>query len=216
MLKLQEPPDLVPNGEMPRHVLLSVERSLVDRIAPGTRVHVLGVSSIYASASKGVRHIAVPCALCPCPVPCALCLTLSLRDCVQRAASASGVSGSAAASVRTPYLKVVGLAAEEDGAGRTTTQFTPDEEEMFRSLARCAVWLSGCLASSYVDSVWLSGPAVSRMCTSVSATALRHPFLATTPTVRLRCLSCCDAALCDPLCPLTMLLQTSRKPLLVC
>lgn len=52
VLKLQEPPDMVPNGEMPRHVLLSVERSLVDTIAPGTRVSVLGIASIFTAAGK--------------------------------------------------------------------------------------------------------------------------------------------------------------------
>lgn len=43
---------MVPNGEMPRHVLLSVERSLVDRVSPGTRVHVLGVASIFSGGGK--------------------------------------------------------------------------------------------------------------------------------------------------------------------
>ena len=56
VLKLQEPPDMVPNGEMPRHVMLSVERSLVDRVSPGTRVHVLGVSSIFNSSAT-VSHM---------------------------------------------------------------------------------------------------------------------------------------------------------------
>ena len=36
-LKLQEAPEDVPTGEMPRHIVCVVERSLVDRIAPGTR-----------------------------------------------------------------------------------------------------------------------------------------------------------------------------------
>ena len=53
---LQEAPEAVPTGEMPRHLLLAVERSLADRIAPGTRVSVLGVASIFSSAeARGGR-----------------------------------------------------------------------------------------------------------------------------------------------------------------
>ena len=43
VLKLQDPPDEVPAGELPRHILLSVDRALVDSVAPGTRVSVMGV-----------------------------------------------------------------------------------------------------------------------------------------------------------------------------
>ena len=42
---------------MPRHLLLALERSLADHIAPGTRVSVLGVSSIFAAAGgRGGAH----------------------------------------------------------------------------------------------------------------------------------------------------------------
>jgi DNA replication licensing factor MCM5 len=51
-LKLQEAPETVPTGEMPRHMQLAVDRSLADRISPGTRVSVLGVVSIYTSAER--------------------------------------------------------------------------------------------------------------------------------------------------------------------
>jgi DNA replication licensing factor MCM5 len=50
-LKLQEAPELVPTGEMPRSVLLSVERSLVDMAPPGTRVHVLCIPTLWATAA---------------------------------------------------------------------------------------------------------------------------------------------------------------------
>ena len=56
-LKLQESPEEVPTGEMPRNIMISVDRFLVDRITPGTRVSVLGISSLFASdnnkGSKG-------------------------------------------------------------------------------------------------------------------------------------------------------------------
>lgn len=52
-LKLQETPESVPTGEMPRHMQVVVERSLADRTAPGTRVSVIGIVSV--STSDGGR-----------------------------------------------------------------------------------------------------------------------------------------------------------------
>ena len=48
-LKLQENPEVVPTGEMPRNVLLAANRFLVDRASPGTRVSVIGISSVFSS-----------------------------------------------------------------------------------------------------------------------------------------------------------------------
>lgn len=50
ILKLQEAPDSVPHGEMPRHMSLFLDRSLVDRVVPGNRVTVLGIYSIKKGA----------------------------------------------------------------------------------------------------------------------------------------------------------------------
>lgn len=47
-LKLQEAPEQVPTGEMPRHLSLSVERSLADKVSPGTRISAIGVVSVMA------------------------------------------------------------------------------------------------------------------------------------------------------------------------
>merc|ERR1719431_1961541 len=52
-LKLQESPDSVPHGEMPRHLQLYVDRSLVERAVPGNRVTVMGVYSIRKMAKIG-------------------------------------------------------------------------------------------------------------------------------------------------------------------
>lgn len=52
-LKLQESPDSVPHGEMPRHLQLYVDRSLVERAVPGNRVTVMGVYSIRKMAKMG-------------------------------------------------------------------------------------------------------------------------------------------------------------------
>ncbi|KAH9113604.1 hypothetical protein AeMF1_012236 [Aphanomyces euteiches] len=94
-LKLQESPEVVPTGEMPRHLLLSADRYLVDRAPPGTRVSVLGISSVF-NAKKQVGAVAI----------------------------------------RTPYLRVVGIEIDEEGAGRARVVFTPREEETFAEMAR--------------------------------------------------------------------------------
>nr|CAD1827796.1 unnamed protein product [Ananas comosus var. bracteatus] len=52
-LKLQENPEDVPTGELPRNMLLSVDRHLVQTIVPGTRLTVMGIYSVYqASATQ--------------------------------------------------------------------------------------------------------------------------------------------------------------------
>jgi DNA replication licensing factor MCM5 len=55
-LKLQEAPEQVPTGEMPRHVLLAVDRYLVDKVTPGTRVSVVGTYSIFKSSKGGAKN----------------------------------------------------------------------------------------------------------------------------------------------------------------
>jgi DNA replication licensing factor MCM5 len=51
-LKLQEAPEQVPTGEMPRHILLAADRYLVDTVSPGTRVSIIGVYSIFKKGSQ--------------------------------------------------------------------------------------------------------------------------------------------------------------------
>jgi len=53
VMKLQEAPDSVPHGEMPRHVKLFLERSLCEKVVPGNRVTVLGIFSIQKAANQG-------------------------------------------------------------------------------------------------------------------------------------------------------------------
>lgn len=53
VIKLQEAPDQVPVGELPRHVLISADRYLTNRVVPGSRCTVMGIFSIYQNkASK--------------------------------------------------------------------------------------------------------------------------------------------------------------------
>jgi len=49
LLKLQEAPEAVPNGELPRHIQLYCDRYLCDRVVPGNRVTVVGIYSIKKS-----------------------------------------------------------------------------------------------------------------------------------------------------------------------
>ncbi|PGH00765.1 hypothetical protein AJ79_08103 [Helicocarpus griseus UAMH5409] len=54
VLKLQEAPDQVPVGELPRHILISADRYLANRVVPGSRCTVMGVFSIYQA--KGGKN----------------------------------------------------------------------------------------------------------------------------------------------------------------
>jgi DNA replication licensing factor MCM5 len=59
-LKLQEEPERVPTGEMPRSVLLAVDRALVDTAPPGTRVSVICIPTLLSGASDGGRNADAP------------------------------------------------------------------------------------------------------------------------------------------------------------
>ncbi|KAG8813635.1 minichromosome maintenance protein 5, partial [Serendipita sp. 401] len=51
-MKLQEAPDMVPVGELPKHMLLSVDRQLTNKVIPGTRVIATGIFSTFAPKGK--------------------------------------------------------------------------------------------------------------------------------------------------------------------
>jgi hypothetical protein len=53
-IKLQEAPDMVPVGELPRHMQLNADRYLTGKVVPGSRVIATGIYSTYQS-SKSVR-----------------------------------------------------------------------------------------------------------------------------------------------------------------
>ncbi len=50
-LKLQEAPEKVPTGEMPRSVMVAVEKGLVDKAPPGTRVNLFCVPTLFNGGS---------------------------------------------------------------------------------------------------------------------------------------------------------------------
>ena len=62
-LKLQEAPELVPTGDMPRTFLMTVDRELTDKVTPGNRVKVVGILAIVdkggsstVGANRGVKE----------------------------------------------------------------------------------------------------------------------------------------------------------------
>jgi DNA replication licensing factor MCM5 len=55
-LKLQEAPELIPTGEMPRSLQMVVDRELTDKVTPGNRVKVVGILSIHSSAKGGSNN----------------------------------------------------------------------------------------------------------------------------------------------------------------
>eukprot|EP01127_Copromyxa_protea_P005303 TRINITY_DN1524_c1_g3_i1.p1 TRINITY_DN1524_c1_g3~~TRINITY_DN1524_c1_g3_i1.p1 ORF type:complete len:742 (+),score=152.45 TRINITY_DN1524_c1_g3_i1:29-2227(+) len=60
VLKLQEKPESVPTGEMPRALDLILDRNLVEKVVPGTRVSVTGIVTVFRtapSAEVGAAHI---------------------------------------------------------------------------------------------------------------------------------------------------------------
>ncbi|XP_075430026.1 DNA replication licensing factor MCM5 [Ascaphus truei] len=54
-LKLQESPDAVPHGEMPRHMQLYCDRYLCDKVVPGNRVTMMGIYSIRKAGKTSAK-----------------------------------------------------------------------------------------------------------------------------------------------------------------
>nr|KYP46283.1 DNA replication licensing factor mcm5-A [Cajanus cajan] len=55
-LKLQENPEDVPTGELPRNLLLSVDRQLVQTVVPGSRLTIMGIYSVYQASNSSASH----------------------------------------------------------------------------------------------------------------------------------------------------------------
>ena len=52
-LKLQEAPELIPTGEMPRTFVMTVDRELTDIVTPGNRVTIVGILGIVQQQMGG-------------------------------------------------------------------------------------------------------------------------------------------------------------------
>ena len=59
IIKLQEAPDQVPVGELPRHIVVSADRHLTNRVVPGSRCTVMGIFSIYQQNKGAKRDTAI-------------------------------------------------------------------------------------------------------------------------------------------------------------
>lgn len=103
-VKLQEAPDMVPTGDLPVQMLLSIDRALCGRVVPGSRIIATGIYSTFSSSKTG---------------------------------KSSGSRGTEVA-LRQPYLKVVGLEIDAEGAGGRgmARMFSAQDEEEFARLAR--------------------------------------------------------------------------------
>ncbi|OBZ91148.1 DNA replication licensing factor mcm5 [Choanephora cucurbitarum] len=63
VIKLQEAPDMVPVGDLPRHTILNADRWLTNRVVPGMRTVVMGIYSIFqnkAVKSSGAAAVRTP------------------------------------------------------------------------------------------------------------------------------------------------------------
>ncbi|WVQ78482.1 hypothetical protein IAT38_000568 [Cryptococcus sp. DSM 104549] len=58
-IKLQEAPDMVPVGELPRHMMLHAERYLTGRVVPGSRIIATGIYSTF-QPSKSQKTSGAP------------------------------------------------------------------------------------------------------------------------------------------------------------
>ncbi|TXT13612.1 hypothetical protein VHUM_00979 [Vanrija humicola] len=59
-IKLQEAPDMVPVGELPRHMMLQAERYLSGKVVPGSRIVATGIYSTFAPTSKNSKNSGAP------------------------------------------------------------------------------------------------------------------------------------------------------------
>jgi hypothetical protein len=97
LLKVQEFPEDVPTGEMPRHLKASAERYLVGTVKPGSRVTLVGIYSTYESRDK------------------------------RSAAATSRKDGVRDIGIRIPYLRVLGISNEADNVEFLQGKFNPEE-----------------------------------------------------------------------------------------
>ena len=95
MFKLQESPDAVPNGELPRHIQLYCDRYLTDKVVPGNRVTVVGVYAIKKLFGKKGKvcacvHVSVSVSVCACAsVRQCVCVCMCVPACVHVSACLS-------------------------------------------------------------------------------------------------------------------------------
>lgn len=125
-LKLQESPETVPTGEIPRNVILHCDRYLVERAPPGTRLNIVGIYSTFASGgSRGSGK--------------------SARGGKQHLSSAS---------IRFPYVRVLGIQVNNQGSGRSEMTFSKSEEAKFIEFALSTQNVFELIAKNIDPAIW--------------------------------------------------------------
>jgi DNA replication licensing factor MCM5 len=112
-LKLQELPEAVPTGEMPRSVLLSAESFLVNRVKPGNRVSVIGVYTTFGTRAEMANGGS------------------------GRSGSVAPTTGSRDVGIRVPYIRCLGIELD-DSEDHLAGQFGAPDTEIIQKIARDA------------------------------------------------------------------------------
>jgi DNA replication licensing factor MCM5 len=124
VLKLQELPEDVPTGELPRHITVVVDRYMVDRASPGSRVQVVGIVSVQekrgGAETSGKQQSK------------ALRATAGLRAQFIRACGLMNISA------KTDGVNVVSIHQNFSSRvrSRTTCVWQPEDEAAFKSFAK--------------------------------------------------------------------------------
>jgi DNA replication licensing factor MCM5 len=108
-LKLQENPENVPTGELPRHLSLALDRYLVGATKPGTRVAVVGMYTTYEAVGSGSGE--------------------SKSDARQ---------GQSDVGLRIPYLRVLGIEQENEASDVMLGKYNAEDEDELRDMANTA------------------------------------------------------------------------------
>ena len=58
-MKIQESPESVATGEIPRTYIMTCDRNLVDKAVPGNRIKIVGVFNVFTSMRKGTKATSV-------------------------------------------------------------------------------------------------------------------------------------------------------------
>lgn len=125
VLKLQELPEDVPTGELPRHITVVVDRYIVDRASPGSRVQVVGIVSVQDKRGGGETNGGKQSSK-------ALRATAGLRAQFIRACGLMNISSKAngvnVVSIHQNFSSRV--------RSRTTCVWQPEDEAAFKAFAK--------------------------------------------------------------------------------
>lgn len=123
-MKLQEHPEIVPTGEMPRHVTLSCERALVGQVKPGTRVTIIGIHTTYTPKQGGGGS----------------------AD--QRSARSVNDVG-----IRIPYIRVIGIEQDSEANDILMGRLTTDDIDEVKNIVQSTPDIYQAIAGSIAPAI---------------------------------------------------------------